>query len=249
VDDRDIVDGKDDLWLDYAREGGVGGLIEKKKKDGALERVCKQGYAIDMPLSEQGSWLRIAVPCPGDKDGEGEFQMRWVFVPFGSCLVRSMLLVHSGHYGLPGNARFHGTLVPKVNDNVLESHLGYLTELVVKRDELKKWKLTWAEEETKLMARSGNGHQSMTNAHIKLLKERGSKYFEIHYENTCVDETVKCIGVLSPWIGDQDKVTPKAWRKTVMELDVVEMDKKGEGGEGGEGERSSNEDLTNPVAK
>jgi hypothetical protein len=34
-----------------------------------------------------------------------------------------------------------------------------------------------------------------------------------------------------------------------MELDVVEMDKNGEGGEGGEGERSSNEDLTNLVAK
>ena len=63
------------------------------------------GYVIDLPLSKEGLWLRVAVPDPQNK----VFVMDWVFVPFGSFLVRSMALWHSGHAGSPGNTRFHAT--------------------------------------------------------------------------------------------------------------------------------------------
>jgi hypothetical protein len=81
------------------------------------------GYVVDMPLSREGSWLRIAVPEPGFKN----FRMELVHIPFGSLLVRSMCLLHSGHYGSPGNTRFHATVqVDRTTHFPDTNQLGYI---------------------------------------------------------------------------------------------------------------------------
>jgi hypothetical protein len=63
------------------------------------------GYVIDLPLSKEGCWIRVAVPDPGTKT----FKIGYAFIPFGCMGIRPMALPHSGHYGSPGNTRFHAT--------------------------------------------------------------------------------------------------------------------------------------------
>jgi hypothetical protein len=60
------------------------------------------GYVIDMPLSKEGGYLRVAVPNPAKE----RFELNWLHIPFGSFVVRNNALFHSGHYGSPGNTRF-----------------------------------------------------------------------------------------------------------------------------------------------
>ena len=98
------------------------------------------GYYIDTPLSAEGSWLRIAVPDPDNK----RFVMELVFVPFGSCLIRSAALFHSGHYGSPGNTRMHGLLLlkDKLSDT---THLGYINDVLQKPGHpAYGWELNWS---------------------------------------------------------------------------------------------------------
>ena len=96
------------------------------------------GYVIDMPLTKEGSWLRIAVP---DKETK-QFRMEIVFIPFGSFIVRSMCLFHSGHYGSPGNTRFHATLCIR-NKKTNTAELGYIRML--KTIGFGDWKIKWCE--------------------------------------------------------------------------------------------------------
>jgi hypothetical protein len=76
-----------------------------------LQRL-EAGCVVDMPLSREGAFLRIAVPDPVYK----VFVMKnWLFIPFGSFVVRSNALFHSsGHYGSPGNTRLHAMDSTKV---------------------------------------------------------------------------------------------------------------------------------------
>ncbi len=67
------------------------------------------GYVVDMPLSREGDFLRIAVPDPVKE----VFVMDWLFIPVGSFVVRSNALFHSGHYGSPCNTRLHAMVFYK----------------------------------------------------------------------------------------------------------------------------------------
>jgi hypothetical protein len=57
-----------------------------------------------------------------------------VFIPFGSCLIRSASVFHSGHYGLPGNTRFHAILFIKEHTRMNTRVLGYLRDHLDKVD-------------------------------------------------------------------------------------------------------------------
>jgi hypothetical protein len=71
-----------------------------------------------------------------------------VHVPYGSILVRPTTLFHGGHYGNPGNARFHGSLVP-IDSTIDDVHLGYLYDAVAKVPELREWRMVWDKDQVK----------------------------------------------------------------------------------------------------
>jgi hypothetical protein len=132
-------------------------LIGKKDKDGNnfLEQVLggkhstitdKQwlegGYFVDLPLSLEGSWIRIAVPDPEGK----RFILDYVYVPFGSFIVRSGALFHSGHYGHPGNTRVHAIVFLK-GCHTNSKQLGYLEGVTSNKESVAGgWAVEWADE-------------------------------------------------------------------------------------------------------
>jgi hypothetical protein len=136
----------------------------------APEDWLKTGYVIDLPLSREGSWVRIAVPIPGTK----AFKLILVFIPFGSCLIRSASVFHSGHYGLPGNTRFHATLFIKGHTRMNTRVLGYLRDHLDKESGFlgEKWKLFWA----------GDNSYAAEDVHLlkkwPALKKQGTVYFQ-----------------------------------------------------------------------
>ena len=120
-----------------------------------LEKVCTQNYAaigihewltygyyIDMPLSAEGSWLRVAVPDPQKE----RFVMELVFIPFGSFVIRSAALFHSGHYGSPGNTRIHALMMLKGTKSDTRN-IGYLNEEITdKESPVYNWALDWSDQ-------------------------------------------------------------------------------------------------------
>ena len=108
----------------------------------ALEEWLHCGYVIDLPLSKEGSWLRVAIPDPKNK----QFLMEWIMVPFGCFLVRSMALWHSGHSGSTGNTRFHATFtVDDKNRKADSAHLAYFYKLG-HNPLFHGWKLAWSDK-------------------------------------------------------------------------------------------------------
>ena len=106
----------------------------------SAEEWVKLGYVVDLPLSQEGLWLRVAIPDPV----ASTFFMHWVYVPYGSMLIRSMALLHSGHYGSPGNCRYHATFTPKSTDLHTEelAYLARMREGVV--CDFSEWNLKWS---------------------------------------------------------------------------------------------------------
>jgi hypothetical protein len=137
------------------------------------EEWLKCGYVMDMPLSEEGAWIRVAIPDPVTK----VFRIEWVFVPLGCFLLRSQALYHSGHYGGPGNTRYHGTF--SVQGAVVESsNLGHFHRL----EELggfEGWKLQWNPNIPRT-ARAADGYVQLTNPILKAWKILGTKYYKKH---------------------------------------------------------------------
>ncbi|KAG9300901.1 hypothetical protein G9A89_002953 [Geosiphon pyriformis] len=135
------------------------------------EEWMKCGYVIDLPLSEEGSWLRVAIPDPNTK----AFVMDWIFVPYGSFLVRSSALFHSGHYGSPGNTRFHATFSIQ-GTNVAATELEYLRDLGTKTD-FTGWTLKWNKEVPE-SCRGPDGYQRYSNRRVRMYKGYGTNYLE-----------------------------------------------------------------------
>jgi hypothetical protein len=99
------------------------------------------GYVIDLPLSKEGCWIRIAVPVRDD------IVMTYVYIPFGSMGIRPMCLQHSGHYGSPGNTRFHATFYIRGKTEHNTKELGYLHKLLAdKNGPFGKHVLQWSPE-------------------------------------------------------------------------------------------------------
>jgi hypothetical protein len=78
------------------------------------------GYVCDIPLSKEGLVVRILYPS---QDGKN-LLMDYIYCPFGSVLVRSACIFHSGHYGSPGNFRAHGVLCKK-ETRLMEQSLAF----------------------------------------------------------------------------------------------------------------------------
>jgi hypothetical protein len=138
------------------------------KKEMKPEDWLKMGYVVDLPLSQEGSWLRVAVPNPEKET----FFMRWIYIPYGSMLIRSMGLLHSGHYGSPGNLRYHATFTVTDDTRMNTKKLGHLAYM----DEFKDWKLAWSAT-IPFVGRGRDGYR-----HIKCnewigQKGHGTKYF------------------------------------------------------------------------
>jgi hypothetical protein len=131
------------------------------------------GYVVDMPLSREGSFLRIAVPDPVKK----VFVMDWLFIPFGSFVVRSNALFHSGHYGSPGNTRLHAMVFDK-GAPTRATQLGYLrklTSMPKKSTIASEWDLAWKEGITKEFHDASNVMNYSTDD-ITVKKSRASRY-------------------------------------------------------------------------
>jgi hypothetical protein len=138
----------------------------------SAEEWMKCGYVIDLPLSEEGSWLRVAIPDPKTKT----FFMDWVFIPYGSFLIRSVALFHSGHYGSLGNTRFHATFSVK-NTSVHSNILTYFKKLGEKQPEFAGWKLRWNPNVPE-DCRSPDGYSSYHTPRTRNYKIFGTNYFE-----------------------------------------------------------------------
>ena len=136
------------------------------------EDWVKLGYVVDLPLSKEGLWLRVGIP---DAKNSTIF-MHWVYVPYGSMLIRSMALLHGGHYGSPGNCRFHGTFM--INGQELDSQkLAYLSRM--RPDvvcDLSDWKLRWSPNIPKL-AWPENGFRALTCTEWQTGMRVGTTYY------------------------------------------------------------------------
>jgi hypothetical protein len=120
-----------------------------------------------MPLSREGTLLRIAVPKlnqefvnnAGAKCVRDIFEMDVVLIPFGSMLVRSKCLIHSGFYDSPGNTRFCATLQSK-NRTLSEKILPFSE--IIKHNDFGQWTLQWSKE-VHTHYQSANNLYSLTN--------------------------------------------------------------------------------------
>ncbi len=132
------------------------------------------GYVIDMPLSKEGGYLRVAVPNPAKK----HFELNWLHIPFGSVVVRNNSLFHSGHYGSPGNTRFHAMVFDK-GAATKATELGYLSKLCHKRGSsiAAGWKVGWHPKMLNSQKNASTVMNSFTNKDVHLKKVRGSRYY------------------------------------------------------------------------
>jgi hypothetical protein len=140
-----------------------------------------------MPLSEEGSWIRVAIPDPGEK----MFVMEWVFVPYGSILIRSLALYHGGHYGSPGNTRFHGMFTVK-GAAAEQSKLSYLSNLGTRTEEtggnsFAGWKLCW-NRKVPPECQGPGGYKRYQTERVKIQKNHGTVY----YRNV-VEQSATCL--------------------------------------------------------
>jgi hypothetical protein len=138
----------------------------------SAEEWMKCGYVIDLPLSEEGSWLRVAIPDPTTTT----FFMDWVFIPYGSFLIRSVTLFHSGHYGSLGNTRFHATFSLK-NTSVHSNILTYFRDLSDKQPAFAGWKLRWNPNVPK-DCESPDGYATYHTPRTRNYKIFGTNYYE-----------------------------------------------------------------------
>jgi hypothetical protein len=136
------------------------------------EEWLKCGYVIDLPLSREGSWLRVAIPNAKTES----FDMDWVFIPYGSFLIRSVALFHSGHYGNPGNTRFHATFSME-NTSVHSDKLSYFRKLGVSQPDFAGWKLRWHPKVPE-DCWGPDGYTRYTNQRVKNYKTYGTYYFD-----------------------------------------------------------------------
>ena len=81
--------------------------------------------------------MRIAVPKPEQK----RFVVDYVHVPFGSFIIRSGALFHSGHYGSPGNTRLH-SIVFDMDSQTNTKNLGYMDRITRELG----WETVWADD-------------------------------------------------------------------------------------------------------
>jgi len=132
----------------------------------------KLGFVIDMPLSKEGLWIRVAPPCAKER----VFSMHWVYVPYGSMLIRSMALLHSGHYGSPGNCRYHGTFTVAHTD-LDTKHLGFLTQMTKGRVcDFSDWSLEWSPNIPE-EGRSADGYRHLVCKEWTKAKGNGQSYY------------------------------------------------------------------------
>jgi hypothetical protein len=132
----------------------------------------KLGFVIDMPLSKEGLWIRVATPCAKDR----VFSIHWVYVPYGSMLIRSMALLHSGHYGSPGNCRYHGTFTVAATD-LDTKHLGFLTQMTEGRVcDFSDWSLEWSPNIPEV-GQAADGYRHIWCKEWKTAKCNGQSYY------------------------------------------------------------------------
>ena len=135
------------------------------------EEWLKCGYVVDMPMSQEGSWIRLAIPDEKKKT----FVMHWVYIPYGSMLIRSMSVFHSGHYGSPGNCRYHATFT--VGNTTLDSSkLLYLHGLFHgdKDSDFNEWKLEW-HHDVPASCQTANGYEKIS---WKDAQAQGTAYYD-----------------------------------------------------------------------
>jgi hypothetical protein len=162
-------------------------------EDVTAEEWLKCGYVVDMPLSTEGSWLRVAIPDPTTKT----FYIDWVYVPYGSFLVRSMALFHSGHYGSPGNTRYHATF--SIQETRVDA--GGLLYFKYLRDKegFEDWKLRWKQTVPK-DCRRPDGYQRICNNTVKALKAGGTIYYKKHIDHSSTFLYEGLLTNVSPYI-------------------------------------------------
>jgi hypothetical protein len=188
-----------DLHLDnYTTD--IDGVTERiwREEEVSAEDWLKCGYVIDMPLSEEGSWLRVAVPDPGNTT----FVINWVFIPYGSFLVRSTALFHGGHYGSPGSVRLHAIFSVKEGAVMGETRkLAYHHSLASKIQGFENWKLSWNNTVDE-SCRGPDGYKHYKTKRVAVYKGYGTSY----YNNAVLPQTYGCYGAilrnLSPYKRD-----------------------------------------------
>jgi hypothetical protein len=168
IDNRDLMGSP---FLERILGGDYESITDKEWLNG--------GYVIDLPLSAEGSWLRVAIPDATKK----KFTIEWVFIPFGSFVIRSAALFHSGHYGSPGNTRFHAVVfVSGTKTNT--SELGYIEALgkgwrtahgTIGLSVACEWEVSW-NESVDHVCRNANQARSYTNDEVRRRKKAGTTY-------------------------------------------------------------------------
>ena len=173
IDNADLIGS---YFLDKVLGGKYASITDREWLEG--------GYFVDLPLSREGSWLRIAVPDPENK----RFILDYVYVPFGSCLVRSGALFHSGHYGSPGNTRLHAVVFLR-GSRTNTKELGYLDRVTTpdKKRVGAGWSVEWAREidenPSKLNFRRAENVMAYSTKAIKAKKISGTTYYNNYFKD------------------------------------------------------------------
>jgi hypothetical protein len=175
------------------------------------EEWLKAGYLIDMPLSKEGSWIRLAVPDP---NGGKHFMIFYHFIPFGAMLIRSMAVFHSGHYGSPGNTRLHAVLFVKGESKIDTKALGYLRPIIQDAPQFKDWSVGWAPW---VLERFQRFPRLLPAADFSFHKRVGTKYMQLVCEYRS-DQLDLCLWLLNP----VDPKTLKEYHEKLAEAEAAE---------------------------
>ena len=126
---------------------------EKPNADGPYATLI-----VHMPLSLEGSWLRIAkyyeTGLTGDNDEQLKLKHKIIHIPFGSGVILPVTQLHAGHYGTENNIRYHAILSKKAWKGAnLWQHENYLVKkykkLQLNTAENLKWLVTWVRMQLK----------------------------------------------------------------------------------------------------
>jgi hypothetical protein len=163
------------------------------------------GYVVDMPLSREGSWLRVAIPEPEKEN----FRLDLVYVPFGSLLVRSMCLLHSGNYGSPGNTRFHATVQVQERDPPVDTNqLGYIRSFQ-QIESICNWSVKWNPSIKECYRQANNVHSLCTPETAQLKRYGTNSWKRIIRHKSSQLETI--VLMLNPV---QGRASKQAWAST-----------------------------------
>jgi hypothetical protein len=110
-----LLEGEETCWQFYPSLVFTKGLASHQKPhlDFPKAEFMRKGrvpFILHLPLCKEG--LALQIWSTWEADGTSHVRPKLIFVPFGCALLLRADIYHAGCYGIKGNLRLHGMILP-----------------------------------------------------------------------------------------------------------------------------------------